>query len=737
MTTTHARSTVISSLDSVKMEDRKRSLAVDLDDLAPSRKRIVKDENGQAMRMESGEKEVESFQKDAILRQMKEYRRLSKDYESQFRDLEKRCQYHDDHLRTIDAWFAQLLDEVRLLAAQHLPTPPPSTTSATGDELYGSALLFDSNEKFSEHLKARSANISSAIVDLFGRLPSASPDVEALRKQLNDLLANEKQHQVELRTALDQQQSLEERLEHASYRYMSAEKKLDRVRSAQIQKLERQATAGGGEAASPTVGKKGGTPKVENFEVNGDHTNGTASAELEADRNAAIVAAEKQKSQLEEIEVENERLTNELSAARTKLVSLSDDDYAATLLFKGLRSQYDDVIKRVNDLEATNVQLREEAQKLHAERTAYRVLVDEENRVQISETEASTARAETDLARIRNGRDEVLAELNIRKSGDDNRKASANSARELAEARDAKIKALESHVDRLQLQLGDTEPSGNTTNLDDLDLEALKLKARTLEAQYNLLSNELPSMELAWKKTQALASKKVEKETLDEERFAQLTAEKSKAEQKYFAAMKAKDMREGEFRALKSQNARSSEIITQMKETESKTRELVVNQERQIAETKESLSKLQLLYRSSESKSKEAGITNESHKKQIDDLTTIISTKDKEILAAAKRKREAEEEAEKCKSRLEDTKVQMEVMRKNHAAHGDNDPEDDWRKLAICTVCNHNIRNVALKLCGHTFCRGCVETLISNRSRKCPSCGKPFGSGDKIDIVLA
>lgn len=59
MTTTHARPTVISSLDPVKMEDRKRSLAVDLDDLAPSRKRVVKDENGQAMRMESGEKEVE------------------------------------------------------------------------------------------------------------------------------------------------------------------------------------------------------------------------------------------------------------------------------------------------------------------------------------------------------------------------------------------------------------------------------------------------------------------------------------------------------------------------------------------------------------------------------------------------------------------------------------------------------------------------------------------------------
>lgn len=44
----------------VKMEDRKRSLANDVDDLAPSRKRMVKDENGQQMRMDAEkEKDVE------------------------------------------------------------------------------------------------------------------------------------------------------------------------------------------------------------------------------------------------------------------------------------------------------------------------------------------------------------------------------------------------------------------------------------------------------------------------------------------------------------------------------------------------------------------------------------------------------------------------------------------------------------------------------------------------------
>jgi E3 ubiquitin-protein ligase BRE1 len=75
---------------------------------------------------------MQDFQKDAILRQMKEYKRQKKDAEDQYSELQKKTRWHDDHLRTIDAWFAQLLDEVRVIASEVLPTPPPSASSTTG-----------------------------------------------------------------------------------------------------------------------------------------------------------------------------------------------------------------------------------------------------------------------------------------------------------------------------------------------------------------------------------------------------------------------------------------------------------------------------------------------------------------------------------------------------------------------------------------------------------------------------
>lgn len=51
---------------------------------------------------------MQAFQKDAILRQMREYKREKTTIESQLAEIENRSQHHDDHLRTIDIWFDQV-----------------------------------------------------------------------------------------------------------------------------------------------------------------------------------------------------------------------------------------------------------------------------------------------------------------------------------------------------------------------------------------------------------------------------------------------------------------------------------------------------------------------------------------------------------------------------------------------------------------------------------------------------
>jgi E3 ubiquitin-protein ligase BRE1 len=551
-----------------------------------------------------------------------------------------------------------------------------------GEEIYGSALSFENSELFSRHLSERSDNIRAAITDLYSRIPSNSPEVESLRRQLNECLAAQKEQAVLLRRSLDEQDSLKEKWEAAVARYMAAERKLDRAKSQQVAKLEQQALMGStGDSASPTTSKKATTPvKAEHSEANGELSNGIGSAEAEAARKEALVVAERQRAQVEEIEAENDRLTNELSAARTKLASLTDDDYAETSLFKTMKSKYEDVASHINDLEATNLQLRQEVQKFASERMNYRRVLDDESRDSLNESEAQTARAETDLARIRNVRDEMSAELEIRKRAEEVRRTSADQARGLAEARDSKISALESEVERMRLKLGEASPAANA-DLDELDNESLKSKFRNLESQHNLLSNELASMEAAWKKTSALASQKNGEVAAQEEQVSRLQAEKAKADQKYFAAMKAKDLKEQEVRTLRSQNSRSSEIVTQLKDAEGKTRELVTNLERQIAESREALIKLETQHRTLEQKAKETGLATEGLKKQVEEFKALVASKDKEILATGKAKREIEVELERVQTRLEDHRKQVEVLRKKSAQ--DNEAtSDEWRVRA-------------------------------------------------------
>lgn len=579
-----------------------------------------------------------------------------------------------------------MLDEIRIVVGDLASDSEPSS-----GELFRSSLLFEDNSLFEDHLKTRSSKIKAAIKDVFGRLPGASPEVKSLQERLAALLSTEKAHIVESQRITGERDQLSERLEQASYRYLLAEKKLDRAKSAQVQKLERQATMGGAPEPSSSTEKK--TVKTEAVETNGE-IDGAVHAAAETARREALAVSEQRKIQTEQLEAENKCLTEELTAAKIKLTSVSDEEYAKTDLFKLLKSQHEDVIKRVNDLEATNNQLREEAQRLQAERTTYRSNMEEESQTNTADLESQLARAESDLARIRNARDELSAELSVRKGSQDQIQLTSDQTKELAAARETRITALESEVERLKLQVGESTASSSDATIDGMSTDDLKTKLRTLENQYALLSNELPSMEAAWKKTQALAAKKVSEIAGWEEQRSRIHAEKAKADQKYFAAMKAKEARENELRVLKAQNAKSSEIVSQLKDAENSSRTLIVNLEKQLSESKESLASLSQQNRTMQQKLGEGNLTLEKLRTQITEMKKLVTSKDASAQAAASAKRQAEVELEEVKVRLEETKKALDNMKRKGSGRGESE-SDDWRvsdvhgRICILKLTNH------------------------------------------------
>lgn len=56
--------------------------------------------------------------------------------------------------------------------------------------------------------------------------------------------------------------------------------------------------------------------------------------------------------------------------------------------------------------------------------------------------------------------------------------------------------------------------------------------------------------------------------------------------------------------------------------------------------------------------------------------------------------------------------------------------------MVLCNICRNNFKNTILKTCGHIFCQGCVESRLSSRLRKCPTCSLAFGQTDVMPAHL-
>src|SRR5258708_2804588 len=113
---------------------------------------------------------------------MQEYKREKNTLEAQLKEMRKKARYHDDHLRIIDSWFQQVIDEVKVIAKEDDDVDMDA-------ESLPSSLLFSDQEQFENHLRSRSRQIKAVISRLFGSIKPSSPDVTDMQSQIAKLLA--------------------------------------------------------------------------------------------------------------------------------------------------------------------------------------------------------------------------------------------------------------------------------------------------------------------------------------------------------------------------------------------------------------------------------------------------------------------------------------------------------------------------------------------------------------------
>jgi len=653
------------------------------------------------------------------LRQVSEYKRTVKDLESQLSERRKKARDHDDHLRTIDAWLRQFIDEVKLLM--------PEEEDSMDVDSAPSALQFTDQKDFEQHLQSHAASIQSLVQRLSSRSMHFTPDVAELHSKFTQLLASEKEHLAELEKLRAETSDLDERLQNASLRYMVAEKKLDRARSVTAAKLDKGILMGVSGAAKEDTN----SVKREESQANGVSESTEDLEKLEAEVNKTAAINEKQQEQIAKLEEENAQLATKVTELTTKSAMFTDEDYSKTELYKQLKVQHDDAVKKLNDLEASSTQLRDAVGKLQSEQTKNQEQLEIESRNVISEKDSMLSQIQTDLARVRNHRDEILADQAVKKASLDERTESLRKLKELSSAHEDRIKALESENERLTTQAGNLITI--SSELDSMNADELRAKFQELEKKYSMMNGELQSMSSAYQKTQRLASQKVADYTVLEEKTTKLSAEKAKADQKYFAAMKSKETRDMEVRTLRMQTTKSSEVISQLKEAEAASRSLLTNQEKQLAEVKSALTIKTNEHLSASKQSTTQASEIARLNAQVTDLRNTLSTKDAKLSSVSSTCRSAEVEAEGLKTSLADTRKSLEAWKSKGAQ---SEEHELLRQFAYCTVCRKELKNTVIKTCGHTFCHNCVDKVIQLRSRKCPNCGKPFGSNDHQRIIL-
>ncbi|KAI0808436.1 E3 ubiquitin-protein ligase-like protein [Xylaria sp. FL0064] len=654
---------------------------------------------------------------------MLEYKREKSTLETRLEEVAKRATYHDDHIRVMDGWWTQLLQEVSLLVNGTIHFQDESE-----DQLFPTRTQFKDTEEFESHLNEKASKIKSTLSTLFSQLASnrgkITPNIANLESQVNNLLASQKELILKVDRLTTDKDNLSEQLNDATLRYMKAERRLDRVKSAQVQKLEQQALA------NSTTRQATGADQANGMST--DETNGDYASQKLALQEITSVA-DKQKEQLEAALAQNKSLQAELTSLQTRLTNLTDEDYSRTETFKLFKAHNEDLVKRTNNLEAECHALRQENSKLEKEREANRQRFESEAQNLIVDLEDQLQQADTNLARVRAARDELHADVMTLKASKEQERTAIDHMKELLSAKEDRISALQHELQRIQP--GEDVEMTAPSEIDEMSLDDLREKYKKLKRDYDSIESELPGMTSAVKKFQALANKKVMDFAAQEERVALAIAEKSKADQKYFNARKESDTKADEVKRLRSQNMKSSEIISQLKEVEAQNRTLVANLDKQLADMKQTNTSIMTEMKKLETTNQDMSKRYDTLKQQVSELANLAKTKDSTACSAKERNITLEAEVEKLKVRLESTAKDRDKW-KTKSLSNSSEEEEMLRSMATCSICKKDFKNTVLRGCGHIFCRGCVDDRLANRMRKCPNCNKAFDKNDIMTIHL-
>ena len=429
-------------------------------------------------------------------------------------------------------------------------------------------------------------------------------------------------------------------------------------------------------------------------------------------------------SQLDEITQKLAETEKSGSDLELRLASLSEDDLNKNERYASVVSQNKFLAENLAQSERLKDDLVQRIRELESREGNLIALVNKELEEENTRLKESLSKSENDLVRIRAARDELLGKQAILKLEMENKKTNEE---------------LNKLNQMLSRRLGELEKTRQDERNMQQDAALEKLEKGELVKRLQILGEEVKEVEQAFQDTRAVALEKL-KDLVDHESLVKkLTIEKNKADQKYFASMRLKDSLVAENKILKTQTAKSQELVAKFNDLEKtyvgkidvltkSINDYRVIKENALHENVKLQEALKQMTKGRETASKEKAALKS-------DLETVRREKN-ELLDELKSKRLNES---KLEARLKSTESLLQKYRLNNTSlilQEDQKQLEALRSITKCSVCSKNWKNTVITACGHVFCEACVQDRLAARLRRCPTCNKGFASNDLLTIHL-
>lgn len=395
-------------------------------------------------------------------------------------------------------------------------------------------------------------------------------------------------------------------------------------------------------------------------------------------------------------------------SAQSNAQDAASANAAAATAASGGNEKISSLMKQNEELQRINEAYMTKFQQLSSDREIFTNKLTSEFHAAQDALKKHNASLEKDLVRIRTIRDELLAKVSL-----------------------------------LEAQKGKSEMIDDLEKLLKIQEEQLtRVESRSNEStSQDALMKELQDLEKAFKEVSRISNKKYATYLNQESVLSKLTVEKTKASEKYFAAMRSKDAIMIENKNLSKNLNKSNELIVQLKELEKTLQQKIESLHKQLNVSQENEKRLKDSNKETSMKIAELTSDNNKLKKSAERL----ESENKQLIGA---KTELESvvkdkdiENKQLRIKVSNAEAKSKKLYKTLLSNGGDsgalaEELENFRTIIYCSLCSKNWKNTSLKTCGHVFCESCCKERLAARMRKCPTCNKPFSSNDLLTIHL-